>query len=135
MKYRIVNEAVKSRMLDSLAGIHPSKTSPMVVTVKEDSRNLDQNAMLWSLLDAFSSQVKWPVNGAMIYMTPEDWKDVLSAAFKKETLRIAQGFDGSLVMLGLRTSKMTKREFSDFLEFILAAGAYRGVEFDERMVA
>jgi hypothetical protein len=88
---------------------------------------LDQNCALWPILEAFSEQLKWPVNGAMVSMAAEEWKDVLSAAFRRETARVAMGLDGGVVMLGCRTSKMGKREFSEFLEFLHATAAARGV--------
>ncbi len=97
------------------------------VTVSEPSRSLDQNAALWPILEAFSSQLKWPVNGAMVSMAADEWKDVLTAAFRRETARVAMGLDGGVVMLGCRTSKMSRREFSEFLEFLHATAAARDV--------
>lgn len=98
------------------------------VTVSEPARNLDQNAAMWPILEAFSAQLEWPVNGKMVKLTPEEWKDILSAAFKSEQVRLAQGLDGGIVMLGLRTSKMTKKTFSEWLEFLHATAAARGVD-------
>lgn len=98
-----------------------------VLTLSEPTRNGDQNAAMWPILDAFSEQLEWPVNGRMVTMTPDEWKDVLSAAFRKEQARLAMGLDGGVVMLGLRTSKMGKREFSEFLDFLQATAANRGV--------
>ena len=97
------------------------------VTVSEPSRSLDQNAALWGLLQAFSEQLEWPVNGGMAKLTAEEWKDITSAAFKRETARVAMGLDGGMVMLGCRTSKLSKREFSEYLEFLHATAAARGV--------
>ncbi len=105
------------------------------VTVSEPGRSVDQNAALWGILQAFSEQLQWPVNGRMVDMSAEEWKDVLSAAFRRETARIAMGLDGGVVMLGCRTSKMSKREFSDFLEFLHATAATRGVQVHEEQVA
>lgn len=99
-----------------------------VVAVGEPTRSLDQNAAQWPYLDAFSKQLTWPVNGAMVKMTPEEWKDVLTAAFQGETVRLAQGLNGGVVMLGLRTSEMGKRRFSEWLEFLIATAAMREVE-------
>ena len=117
---------------------HPSRTNCVrfiqyeaeaghVVTVAEPSRNLDQNSAQWPILQSFSEQLQWPVNGAMGTMQPEEWKDVLTAAFRRETVRVAMGLDGGMVMLGQRTSKFSKREFSDWLEFLNATAAIRGV--------
>lgn len=103
-----------------------------VVEVKESSRTIDQNAAQWPYLDAFSEQLLWPVNGQMVKMEPEEWKDVLTAAFKNETARLAMGLNGGVVMLGLRTSRMPKREFSEWLEFLKATAADRGVTVYER---
>lgn len=105
-----------------------------VVEVREPSRNLAQNALLWSVLQAFSDQLDWPVNGRMTKLGPDDWKTVLSAAFRQETARVAMGLDGNVVMLGCSTSKMGKKEFSEFIEFVLVVAAERGVELHEEHV-
>jgi ABC-type Fe3+ transport system substrate-binding protein len=101
-----------------------------VVTIKEPTRNSEQNALLWVLLTAFSAQLVWPVNGQMVKLEPEEWKDILSAAYKREAQRVAMGIDGGVVMLGLRTSKMGKRQFAEFIEFILSVAVDRGVDVE-----
>ena len=100
------------------------------VEVREPTRNLEQNALLWVLLQAFADNLTWPVNGDRVRMSPEDWKDLLSAAFTRETQRVAMGIDGGMVMLGLRTSKMGKRQFAEFIEFVYATGVARGLELE-----
>jgi len=102
-----------------------------VVTISEPTRNLEQNALMWALLTEFSRQLKWPVNGEMVKLEPEEWKDLLSAAFRRESQRVAMGIDGGMVMLGMRTSKMSKREFAEFIDFIHATAAFRGVYIAE----
>lgn len=111
----------------ALEAVHDAADG-LVVTIKEQARNLDQNAAQWPVLEAFSKQLQWPVNGQMVSMAPEEWKTVLTAAFKQEKARIAMGLDGGVVMLGLRTSKMGKKEFSEWLDFLHATAALRGVE-------
>lgn len=97
------------------------------VTVSEPNRTLEQNATLWKLLEAFSNQLEWPVNGYMTELSPEEWKDILSAAFRQQQPRLAQGVHGGVVMLGERTSRMGKREFSDFIDFIQSVAVERDV--------
>ena len=99
----------------------------MCVTIRDVNRTLDQNAAQWPILEAFSDQLLWPVNGQMVKMTAEEWKDVLTAAFQRETARLAMGLDGGVVMLGQRTSKFGKKKFSEWLEFLHAVAAQRGV--------
>lgn len=99
------------------------------VTIKEADRTLEQNAAQWPILQAFSKQLLWPVNGQMVQMTDEEWKDVLTAAFEGETNpKLAMGLNGGVVMLGKRTSKFGKKRFSEWLEFLHAVAADRGVQ-------
>ncbi len=98
-----------------------------VVTVQEPTRNTSQNAAQWPILEAFAEQLQWPVNGSMVSLTAEEFKDVLTAAFQGETVRLAMGLNGGVVMLGLRTSQMGKRRFSEWLDFLHATAALRGV--------
>jgi hypothetical protein len=100
------------------------------VTIAEPNRTLEQNALQWPILQAFADQLQWPVNGQMVWMTPDEWKDVLTAAFKRETARLAMGLDGGVVMLGMRTSQMGKKQFSEWIDFLKATAALRGVELD-----
>jgi hypothetical protein len=96
----------------------------------EDERSLAaERRFYWGvILQAFAAQLQWPVNGQMVWMSDEEWKDVLTAAFERESVRLAMAFDGpGVVMLGQRTSKFGKGKFSDWLEFLHAAAASRGV--------
>lgn len=107
----------------------------LVVEIKEKTRSLDQNAAQWPILQAFSDQLQWPVNGSMVYLDPEEWKDILTAAFKQETVRVAMGLNGGMVLLGFRTSQFGKREFSDWLEFLHAIAVERGVKIYQEYAA
>ena len=89
-----------------------------VVEIKEPGRTKDQNAYQWPILDAFSKQKQWTINGVLCWMSAEEWKDVLTAAFKNEHVRLAQGIDGGVVMLGQRTSKFKRAEFAEWIEYL-----------------
>lgn len=112
------------------AALEVVRTAPegMVVEVRPSTRTLEQNAAQWPILTAFSRQLQWPVNGRLEWMTPEEWKDVLTSAFRQQQPRLAAGLDGGVVMLGMRTSQMGKAEFSEWLDFLHAVAADRGVE-------
>ena len=98
------------------------------VSVGEATRSLDQNAAQWPILQAFADQLQWPINGRMEWLTKEDWKDILTAAFKQELARVAPGLDGGMVLLGQRTSTFGKKQFSDWLEFLHATAVARDVD-------
>ncbi len=101
-----------------------------VVTIGTN-RTTEQNAAQWPILQAFADQLPWVVNGQAVYMSADEWKDVLTAAFNREQLRVAQGWDGGLVMLGLRTRRFSKQRFSEWIDFLHAAAAERGIAIGE----
>ena len=121
--FRLVHPEARRRAMACVA----DAPDGYVVTVQEPTRSTDQNAAQWPILEAFAEQLQWPVNGAMVNLSAEEWKDVLTAAFQGETVRLAMGLNGGVVMLGLRTSQMGKRRFSEWLDFINATAALRGV--------
>lgn len=105
-----------------------------VVEIKEPNRTLMQNAAQWPILGEFAQQLKWPVNGEMVNLIDEEFKDIFTAAFRKETLRLAAGVDGGVVMLGQRTSKFGKKEFGEWLEYLhyLAARYDVNINYENR---
>lgn len=100
----------------------------MIVTIQKVTRTLAHNAVQWPILNAFSDQLQWPVNGAMCKLTGEEWKDILTAAYRQETGRIAQGLDGGMVMLGHKTREFKAAEWSDWMAFLESVAADRGVK-------
>jgi predicted RNA binding protein YcfA (HicA-like mRNA interferase family) len=124
MKQRFILAHVQARQ----RAAHAVYNAPegFVVTVQEPTRNLDQNALLWSLLNQISKQVVW--HGAKL--SDEEWKDVFSASLKKQ--KVVPGLDGGFVVCGQRTSRMSKRDFSELIELAFAFGAQQGVEFQEK---
>lgn len=97
---------------------------PLKVIVKDaDARTLDQNAALWAMLTDVSEQVEWYGHR----LNPEEWKHVFTAALKR--FKVVPGLDGGFVAVGMSTSAMSKREFSELLELIQAFGSERGVRW------
>lgn len=101
--------------------------APIAITATETKRSLEQNALMWVILTAWSQQIEWQVNGKAQLLDPEDWKDILTAAFMRETGRIAPGLGGGMVLLGCRTRDFGLRQMAEFLTFLDAATKERGV--------
>jgi len=95
----------------------------LVLTIEEQKRSQEQNALLWSVLTDLSKQVPW--HGEKL--TKEEYKDLLTAGLKKQ--RAIPGMDGGFVVLGTSTSKMTKAEMSDLITLAHEFGDMRGVEW------
>lgn len=98
---------------------------PVTVSLGRPRRSLDQNAKLWPMLDDVARQVEWYGQ----YLTKEEWKDVFTAALKRQ--KVVPGLEGGFVVLGTSTRRMSKREFSELIELIYAFGAERGVRWSE----
>jgi hypothetical protein len=98
----------------------------MVLEIKPATRSLEQNSRLWAMLDEISEQVDWYGRK----LTPEEWKDMATAALKKQ--KVVPGIDGGFVVLGSSTSKMTKAEFTELMDFLEAFGSEKNVKFSFR---
>jgi hypothetical protein len=136
---RMKQTFVLSHDLARQRALEAVKTAPdgFAVSVAEPTRSLSQNSAQWPILEAFAQQLEWPVNGRMTKLDADDWKAILTAAYRRELARVAPGLDGGMVLLGARTSKFSKQEFSGWLEFLHAVAADRGVTVyaDERIAA
>lgn len=129
--YRLVHAEARRRAAQDIA----SAPEGYIAVVQEPNRSLDQNAAQWPILQAFADQLQWPINGKLEWLTDEEWKDILTAAFMREQARVAPGLDGGMVLLGQRTSKFGKKQFSDWLEFLNATAAARDVDLHYREAA
>jgi len=97
-----------------------------VVTIAEPTRSLEANALMWALLTDISNQTDW--HG--IKLSPDEFKDLLSAGLVKS--KVVPNIDGNgFVILGQRTSKMSRSKMSELVELIFAFGAQRGVVFSD----
>ena len=98
----------------------------VVVEIKEKTRSLEQNSLLWALMTDVSKQVIW--HGRKL--SPESWKHIFSSSLHKQDVVPNLDNDG-FVVIGKSTSKMGKMEFSDMCELIYSFGAHQGVKWGE----
>jgi hypothetical protein len=114
--YILAHPTARQRAVDAVR----NAADGMVVTVAEPTRNLEQNAALWAILSEVSEHVVWHSRK----LSPEDWKHIFTASLKR--MDVVPNLEGTgFVALGLSTSKMSKREFSDLLELVNAFAAER----------
>jgi len=97
-----------------------------VVTVKEATRNLDQNARLWAMLSDIS---RAKPDGRT--MTAELWKCVMMQACGHE-VQFLNGLDGLPFPAGFRSSRLTVRQMADLISFVAAYGDQHGVKWSEQ---
>jgi hypothetical protein len=97
--------------------------------VKRSTRSSDQNAMFHSLIDLVAKQMK----AAGSAWSSDDWKRLLIDQWAHETGRkigkVAPSLDGErVVQLGLQSHKFTVDEGSEFIEWLMAWMAEKGIQ-------
>jgi len=102
------------------------------LTISEEKRSLDQNAMFHSILTQIARQAqhagaKWSV---------DDWKRLTLDLWNRErgdgSARVVAALDNNgIVQLGLTSRSLTKAEASEYTEFLMAWAAQNGIEISE----
>lgn len=90
-----------------------------------DKRSDIQNRRMWAMLRDVSKQVNWHGNN----LTDEEWKDVFTAALKRQ--RVVPGLDGGFVILGTSTRRMKVADMCELTELMFAFGAEHGVRWSD----
>lgn len=97
------------------------------VEFRGPQRSTDQNSLMWVLLTAVSDQRE---HFGRKYK-PDQWKMIFMSALGRE-MEFVPTLDGtSFLPIGHRSSKLSKAEMSELIEFILAWGAEHGVDFGD----
>jgi hypothetical protein len=101
----------------------------ITLTVKRQTRSVDQNAMFHSLIGQIAKQAQH----AGARWDTESWKRFLVDQWAKETGRssgkVAPSLDGErVVQLGMQTRNFTKAEASEFTEWLFAWCDENGVK-------
>lgn len=125
--FKIDSEQSKFYAIQAIKAIS-DYTKPQQVTVEPETRKLSQNAAQWPILNAIASQVQWPINGMLQTISGEDFKQILTAAWRKEQVRVAQGVDGGVVLLGHQTREFKAAEWGDWMEYLNWFAAEKGVK-------
>lgn len=124
--FKLVNEMVKNNLISFIRSLPTDSKNPLVVSIQEMTRTLEQNARMWATLTDISKQVVW--HG--LKLAPEEWKHVFTATLKGQ--KTVPNLDGTgFIILGQSTRAMSKKEFSNLLELAYAFGAEQGVKWSE----
>jgi hypothetical protein len=100
---------------------------PFVVEVRDVTRTDEQNRLMWPMLTAFSEQAK--LSGRTLIK--DQWKAVFLQALGHPQDMLPTLDENTWFAAGLRSSKLTKPEFSALIDLIQAEAAQRGVKLDE----
>ena len=95
-----------------------------IVQIKPETRSNEQNNLLWALLSTVSRAK--PDGRAH---TPDIWKSLFMSACG-HAVQFETGLDGQPFPIGFRSSRMTKEQMTDLIEFILQYCAEKGIPAD-----
>ena len=124
MNFLLRDDRIRRNCIEAIQKLHTDSNAPLVVTISERTRSLEQNALLWACLHDVSQQVIW--HGRRL--SPESWKHLFSASLNGQEAVPNLSGDG-FVVLGKSTSKMRVSEMRDLIEIIFAFGAEQGVKW------
>lgn len=96
-----------------------------IVTVREPTRTLDQNAKLWAMLTDLSEQ-----EAGGIKATPEEWKCLVMHACGWEC-QFLPGLDGRPFPIGFRSSQMSVSQMRELVDWLYSYGAEQGIRWSE----
>lgn len=96
-----------------------------VVNVSAPRRTTDQNARFWAMLSDVSRSK--PQGRAM---TPERWKAAFMQSFGHQ-VQFENDLEGRPFPIGHSSSRLSKSDMSELMEFIAAWGAENGVVWSE----
>ena len=96
-----------------------------VMTIKEGTRTLDQNAKMWAMLSDISAAKP---EGRM--HTPEVWKCLFMSACG-HAVQFEIGLDDKPFPVGFRTSRLSKHQMADLITFIAEYGDRHGVKWSD----
>ena len=108
------------RLIDAAAVGH-------VVTVKEETRNADQNALMWVLLSDISRAK--PEGRQWV---PETWKAAFMH-YRGHQVHFCEALDGSGPFpMGFRTSRLTVRQMADLITTIQEYGDRHNIAWSQQ---
>ncbi len=100
---------------------------PFVVEVRDVTRTDEQNRLMWPMLTAFSEQAK--LSGRTLIK--DQWKAVFLQALGHPQDMLPTLDESTWFAAGLRSSKLTKTEFSALIDLIQAEAAQRKVKLEK----
>ena len=98
-----------------------------VVTIKEPTRSLDQNAKMWAMLADVSKECE--LDGRKFIR--DDWKLIFMKACGWDVVFLPQIGDGTHFPAGFRSSQLKVSQMASLITFIMAYGDEQGVAWSE----
>lgn len=129
-RFFLYDDRIKSNCLRTVQSVAPSRDKPMVVEIREATRNDMQNKKLHAMLGDISRQATYQD----MHLTLEQWKLLMISAHTIATggqVDLITGIEGETCNIRELSSKMSVRRCASLIEYIQAWGAGNGIRFTE----
>lgn len=123
--FKILSPQVKNHAILMIDSLPLDEIHEVLIRPYKRNRSLESNAKMWAILTDISNQVEWYGQK----LTKEEWKDVITAAVKKQ--KVVAGLDGGFVVIGAHTSKMSASDMSEVIECATAFGCQQNVRWSD----
>jgi hypothetical protein len=100
-----------------------------VMTISLPKRTTEQNSRFWAMLSDIS---RAKPDGRS--HTPEAWRDLFMHAMG-HAVRFETGLNGEPFPAGFRSSRLSKSQMSDLMEFMSAWAAEKGITLHDEVAA
>lgn len=98
------------------------------VEIREPKRTMEQNDALWAYLTDVAAQHE---HQGRKY-DAETWKSIFMNALGTEMKFVPTLAGDSVFPLGMKSSKLSKREMSNLIDFIISWGVHNNVNFHDK---
>lgn len=108
-----------------------------VVQIQEETRTIEQNRLMWPLLQLWAKNRTALVNGQQIHVSREAWKVIHLADWRREEQEQPQMCltpGGTIIPIGFETRTMPKGDFTRFLAWLIAETQNAGMDLPPRAI-
>lgn len=129
----LINPIVQLNAIRFIEGLPTDSERPLVVTIQERTRNLEQNALLHRLFGELSVKAKWQGEP----LSAEAWKVLMISAHTiatGEPCKLTVGLEGELVNLRESSAKMSVKRMTSLIEYIYAWAAMNDVDLSHSVM-
>ena len=131
MQFRLINEKVKKNAINAINNLSISNTSPLVVSIKQETRSLQQNKLFHAMCQDVANQVEFMGRK----LTMEQWKVLFisgHAIATNQKADVVPGLEGEFVNIRESSAKMSVSRMASLIEYVTAYGVANGVRFNDR---
>ena len=125
----LINPVVQINAIKYIEQLPTDAERPLIVTIQEKTRSLEQSAKLHAMFGELAIKAKWQGEK----LTPEQWKMLMISAHTiatGEPCKLTVGIEGEMVNLRESSAKMSVKRMSSLIEYIHAWAAQNEVVFN-----